>query len=56
MRKKELRKHAFGSEIENTYDTEIHNGMTCIHENELNEIAECNLLHNIINPSKHTKI
>ena len=30
--------------------------MTCIHENQVNKIAECNLLHDIINTSKHTKI
>ena len=29
--------------------------MTCIHENEVNNIAECNLLHDILNPSKSTK-
>ena len=29
--------------------------MTCIHENEVNKIAECNLLHDILNPSKHTE-
>ena len=30
--------------------------MTCIHQNEANKISEYNLLHDIINPSKHTKI
>ena len=30
--------------------------MDCIHENEVNKIAEFNLLHDIINPSKtHTQ-
>ena len=29
--------------------------MTCIHHKEVNEIAECNLLHDIINPKKRTK-
>ena len=30
--------------------------MTCIHENEVNKISECNLLHDILNTSKRTKI
>ena len=30
--------------------------MTRIHNNEVNNIAECNLLHDIINPPKHAKI
>ena len=29
--------------------------MTCIHENEVNKTSEYNLLHDIINPYKHTK-
>ena len=29
--------------------------MICIHENEVNKIAECDLLHDILNPSKRTK-
>ena len=29
--------------------------MTCIHDNKVNNIAEFNLLHDIINPSKCTK-
>ena len=29
--------------------------MNCMHENEVNKIPECNLLHDIINTSKHTK-
>ena len=29
--------------------------MTCIHEKEVNKIAECNLLHDIINPPSHNK-
>ena len=28
--------------------------MTCIHNDEVNKISECNLLHNIINPPKRT--
>ena len=30
--------------------------MTCIHNKEVNKMAECNLLHGIINPPKYTKI
>ena len=30
--------------------------MTCIHDNEVNKTAECNLIHDITNPLKHTKI
>ena len=30
--------------------------MTRIHNNELNNIAECNLLHDMINPQKRAKI
>ena len=29
--------------------------MTCIHNNEVKNIAECNLLHGIINPPKRAK-
>ena len=29
--------------------------MNCIHDNEVNNIAECNLLHDIPNSSKFTK-
>ena len=29
--------------------------MTGIHDNEVNKIPECNLLHGRINPPKHTK-
>ena len=29
--------------------------MTRIHDNEVNNIAECNLLHDIINPPKRAK-
>ena len=30
--------------------------MNCIHENEVNKITECNLIHDIINPYKRTII
>ena len=29
--------------------------MTCIHENKVNKLAEFNLIHDILNPSKRTK-
>ena len=29
--------------------------MTCIHEDKVNKIAECNPLHDLLNPSKITK-
>ena len=38
------------------YDIKSQNGMTYIHENELNKISKLNLLHDILNPSKLTKI
>ena len=31
------------------------NKMIYMHDNEVNNIAECNLLHDIINPPKRTK-
>ena len=30
--------------------------MTCIHGNKVNKIYECNLIHDIINPPKRTRI
>ena len=53
--KKEWRKRVFESEFENMYDIENQNGINRIHDNEVNKIAECNLLHDIINPYKRTK-
>ena len=50
-----LRKHEFESELKIIYDMKRPNGMNCIHDNKVNKISECNLLHDIINPSKHTK-
>ena len=46
----------FESELENTHEIEIQNGMTCIHGNEVNKITEFSLIHNILNPPKRTKI
>ena len=31
------------------------NSMNCIYDNKINNIAECNLLHDMLNPSKRTK-
>ena len=55
QKKLEWRKCAFECKIKNTYEIEIQNGMACIHYNEVNNIAELNLLHDIINPPKITK-
>ena len=33
----ELRMRAFGCELENTYEIESQNVMTCIHENKVNK-------------------
>ena len=41
--------------IKNKHDIESHNGMTRINDNEVKNIAECNLLYDIINPPKRTK-
>ena len=40
---------------EKSYDIEIHNCMTCKHENKVNRIYEFNLLHDILNPPERTK-
>ena len=37
------------------YDIEDQNGMTRIHDKKVNNIAEFSLLHDIVNPVKHTK-
>ena len=45
----------FECELKNTYGVENQNGMTCIHDNKVNNMNECNLIHDMINPPKHTK-
>ena len=50
--KKELRKRAFESEIENIYDTKSHNSMTFMYGNEVHKTDEWNLLYDILNPSE----
>ena len=54
--KPEVHKRAFECKHENTYEVEIYNSMTRIHDNKLNNIAEFNLLHDIINTTKRTKL
>ena len=51
----EWRKCEFEYEPKNTHDIEIQNGIIRIHENEVNDIDGCNLLHDITNPTKRTK-
>ena len=51
----EWRKRAFECEPKNEYEIEIQNGMTCIHKNKVNKLAEYNLIHDILNPPKNTK-
>ena len=50
---KEQCKRAFESEIKD-YIKRL-DIMNRIYDNKVNNIAQCNLLHNIINPSKRTK-
>ena len=38
--KLELHKCAFEYELKNVYNTEIQNGITCIHYNEVNDTAK----------------
>ena len=52
----EWSKREFECEIENTCEIEIQNGMTCIHGIKVKKLPQCNLLHDILNPYKHTKI
>ena len=53
--KLEWRKSVFEWKLKNKYDIEIQNGMTCIHDNKVNNIAKWNLLHGILNTNKRTK-
>ena len=48
-------KCAFEYEQKTVYGIENKNDMTCLNNNEVKNIAECNLLHDIINPPKLTK-
>ena len=51
----ELRKCGFESKLENKYDIESQIGVTFIHLNKVDKLYECNLIHDIPNPPKHTK-
>ena len=53
--KLEWHKCTFECEQKNTYGIENLNDMTCIHDNKVNNIAECNSIYDIINHPKHTK-
>ena len=53
--KNKWRKRAFENELKNIYDMKILKSTNRIHDNKLNKIYECNLLHDILNPSKRTK-
>ena len=48
-------KGAFEYKQNNSYGIENINNMTCLHNNEVKNIAECNLLYDIINRPKHGK-
>ena len=54
--KKQWSKHAFEIKLKNIYYIKRQNGMTCIHENNINKMSEFNLIHDILNPSKFTRI
>ena len=49
------RDFAFDSEPNFIYDTKIMNDLNHIHDNKVNNIAECNLIHDILNPPKLTQ-
>ena len=51
----EWRKRTFESELENTYEIEIQNSMTCIDGNKSNKWSDCNLKHHILNYNKCNK-
>ena len=54
--KVQWRKRAFEWKLENSDGIENHNDILRIHDDEVNKTAEWNLLHDIINSLKHTKI
>ena len=53
--KLDWRKRAFEYKKKKSYGIENRNDMTCINNNEVKNIAECNLLHDIINTPKRAK-
>ena len=52
----EWHKCAFECKQKRSYGIENKNDVTRIHDKEVNKIAEFNLIHDIINPPKCTKI
>ena len=52
----ELRKSACESKLENKYEIESQNCMTCMHGKKLNKLSEFNLLYDILKPPKRSKI
>ena len=56
IEKIEWRKRMFEYKLKNTHRIEKRNAMAHKHDDKVNKIAECNLLHYIINPHKCTKI
>ena len=52
----EWRKRSFECKQKNSYGIENQDNMMRIHDREVNQISECNILHDIINPSKRAKI
>ena len=51
----EISTRVFEIELKNIHCMKSLNSMNLIHDNKLNNIAEFNLFHDILNPSKHTK-
>ena len=54
--KLDWRKRVFEYEKKNSYGIENRNDMIRKNDNEVNNIAKCNLIHDIINPPKRAKI
>ena len=56
LNENKLNMRAFESELKYIYVINMPNGMNHICNNEVNSISESNLIHDIINNSKRTKI
>ena len=54
--KVERLKYEFECKQKSSYGIENQNYILRIHDKEVNEISECNLLYDILNPPKRTKI
>ena len=48
-------KRVFESKLIYIYDMKILNSINCTHNSKVNNISEWNLLHDILNPYKHTE-